>query len=78
VIERARRSLVADRRTHRLAPDHACQAHFAHQSFHRAARDGKAFSHHLAPHLPHIVNREVLGKNTGDLRLEGEILAIPR
>src|SRR3546814_9852423 len=31
VIGRARCRLVADGRTHRLASDHACQAHLAHQ-----------------------------------------------
>lgn len=55
VIEPARRCFVADGRAHRLAPDHPCQAHFAHQPCGRTAGNRKAFPHHLPPDLAHAV-----------------------
>src|SRR3546814_7435239 len=57
VIGRARCRLVADGRTHRLASDHACQAHLAHQPFNRTAGDLKAFPHHLPPNPAHPEHR---------------------
>ena len=63
VIARARCRLVADGRTHRLAPDHACQAHLMHQPFDGATGDHEALPHHLPPYLTHAVDREVLRKH---------------
>src|SRR3546814_17921309 len=73
VIGRARCRLVADGRTHRLASDHACQAHLAHQPFHRTAGDLKAFPHHLPPNHPHTEHREVLGEYADDLGLHRQV-----
>jgi hypothetical protein len=73
VIARARCRLVADGRTHRLAPDHACQAHLMHQPFDGATGDHKALPHHLPPYLPHAVDGKVLREHASDLGLEDQI-----
>jgi hypothetical protein len=72
VIQRAWRRLVLNRGAHRLATDDTLQTHPAHQPLHRATGDIEAFTHHLPPDLPHAVNLEVLGEDTGDLRLQGD------
>src|SRR3546814_12497547 len=73
VIGRARCRLVADGRTHRLASDHACQAHLAHQPFNRTAGDLKAFPHHLPPKPAHTEYREVHGAYAGALGLKRQV-----
>jgi hypothetical protein len=78
MIQRAWRRLVLKRGAHRHATDDALQTHPAHQPLHRATGDFEAFTHHLPPDLPHAVNLEVLGEDTRDLGLQGEILPGPR
>src|SRR5690606_27524015 len=73
VIERARSGLVPDRGAHWLASNATLQAEFPHQSLHRASRNIEPFPLHLSPNLPDAIDREVLGKDPHDLRLEGFI-----
>jgi hypothetical protein len=70
VIERARRSLVADRGPHRLATDYPLQTQIAHQPLDGASGHGEALAVHLPPDLAHAVNAEILGKDAHDLRLQ--------
>ncbi len=70
VIERAWRSLVADRGAHVLATDHALQAQFPHQPFDGASGDRKALAVHLPPDLAYPIDAEVLGKDAHHLRLQ--------
>jgi hypothetical protein len=65
--------LVTDRRSDRLAADHALQAKGSHQPCHRAAGNVVAFALHLPPDLAHAVNPEVLVEHPLDLRLQGVI-----
>jgi hypothetical protein len=67
VVERAWRSLVADRGPHRLATDHPLQAQIAHQARDGAASDSEALAVHLPPDLAHAVHAEILGKDAHDL-----------
>src|SRR5262249_40444531 len=67
VIERARCSLVADRGSHRLTPDHSLQAQIAHQARDGTTGNGKALTVHLPPDLAHAVHAEILGKDAHDL-----------
>jgi hypothetical protein len=55
-----------------------CQTHLAHQPLDGAAGNRKALAHDLPPNLAHAINREVLGKHTSDLGLEGPIPLRPR
>jgi len=73
VIQRAWCGLIADRGSHRLAADHALEAHGPHQPFHGAARGLLTFALQLAPDLAGAIDREVLGEHAGDLGLEGRI-----
>ena len=70
VIQRAKRCLVADRRPHGLATDHALQAQARHQPLDRAARDRKAFSPQLPPDLTRAVDAEVLLEDPLNLDLQ--------
>jgi hypothetical protein len=70
VIERARRSLVADRGSYRLATDYPLQTQIAHQPLDGASGHSKALAVHLPPDLPHTVNAEILGKDAHDFWLQ--------
>jgi len=70
LIERARRGLVADRRLHRLAPDHALQAEITYQPLDRAAGKVETFTLHLPPDFPRAVGAEVLGEHAQHFGLE--------
>lgn len=49
------------------ATNGALEAHLAHQTLDRAARDGEALPKQLAPHLTHAVDRTVLLPDALDL-----------
>lgn len=55
----ARRSVVADRGAHGLAPHHAAQAGLPHQSLDRAARRHNALALQLLPDLVGTVDLKV-------------------
>lgn len=67
LIQRTRRRLVAERRAHRLAADHALKAQVPHQPLDRATGDGEPLTPHLPPDLAHAVNTEVLGEDAQHL-----------
>src|SRR5690606_8604444 len=62
---------VADRGANRFAANDTLQAELPHQPLHRASRNIEPFPLHLSPSLPDAIDREVLGKDPHDLRLEG-------
>ncbi len=70
LVEWARSGLVADRCAHRFAANDTLQAKLPHQSLHRASRNIEPFPLHLSPDLADAIDREVLGKDPHDLRLE--------
>src|SRR4051794_25448223 len=70
MVQRARRRLVADRRAHRFATDHALQAKVCHQPLDGAAGDHKAFSLQLPPDLPRAIDAEVLCEDPLNLDLQ--------
>ena len=76
VIQRAWRRLVADRRPHGLATDHALQAKARHQPLDCAAGEREAFSPELPPDLPRAVDAEVLREDP--LNLDRECGVPPR
>lgn len=73
LVERARSRLVADRGADRFAANDTLQAEVSHQPLHRASRKIESFALHLPPDLADAIDREVLGKDPHDLRLEGFI-----
>lgn len=77
VIERARRSLVADRGSHRLATDYPLQTQIAHQPLDGASGHSEALAVHLPPDLTHAVNAEILGEDAHDLGLQALIAPDP-
>ena len=68
VIQRTRRRLVADRRPHRLAADHAlqAQARISRSTVQRATIE--AFALQLPPDLAHAVDAEVLRRRRAESR----------
>ncbi|MDB5578321.1 MAG: hypothetical protein JWR80_3497 [Bradyrhizobium sp.] len=70
VIERAQRSLVADRGADGLTTEHALQTEFPHQLFDDTSGDGEALAVHLPPGLADSVDAEVPGKDAHHLGLQ--------
>ena len=70
LVERARSSLVADRGAKWLSSNDTWQAEVPHQPLHCASGHVETFSLHLSPNLPDAIDREGLGKDAQDLRLE--------
>src|SRR5690606_10610276 len=62
--------LVADGGLHRLAADHALQAHALHQPCDSTAGDVEALPLHLPPDLAHAVDAEVLVEHPPHLLLQ--------
>jgi hypothetical protein len=73
VIQRAWRSLVADRCSDGFAADNPLQTDIAHQSRHRAAGDIEAFAVELSPDFADAVDLEVLIEDAPNLDLQGGI-----
>lgn len=74
VIQRAWRSLVADRGFDGLAANNPLQTHVPHQSRNRATGNIEAFTLELSPDLVHAVDGEVLIEHAPDLDLQGDVL----
>src|SRR5215207_4559362 len=70
VIQRARCGLIADRRAHRLAPDHPLQAHGLHQTLYGAARNIEAFALQLPPDLANAIDPNVLLEDPANFNLQ--------
>jgi len=77
-VQRAWSGLVAHRRAHRLAPDHALQTEAPHQPLDRTTGDRKTLPAKLPPDFPHPVDAEVLGEHAGDLDLQVGVPPGPR
>ena len=73
LVERTRSRFVADRGADRFAANDTLQAEVPHQPLHRTSRNIEPFPLHLPPNLADPIDREVLGKDPHDLRLEGFI-----
>ena len=67
-VEQARRLVVTDRRAQDFASHHTLQSAPAHQSFHRAARHGTAFTAELSPDLVVAIDLHVGLPDALDLR----------
>src|SRR5512134_2489332 len=76
-VERARGGLVADRRPHGFAADHALQIHGLHQPRYRAAGDVEAFAPKLTPDLANAVDLEISLEHAPDLDRQGGIWLAP-
>src|SRR5512134_2796830 len=72
-VERARGGLVADRRPHGFAADHALRIHGLHQPRYRAAGDVEAFAPKLTPDLANAVDLEIPLEHAPDLDRQGGI-----
>ena len=77
LVGRARRRLVADRRSHRLATRYALQPQLPHQARHRAACHVDAFPLQLPPDLANPVDLEVLVPDSLDLSAQSRVTARP-
>lgn len=73
LVERTRSRVVADRCADRFAANDTLQAEVPHQPLHRTSRNIEPFPLHLPPNLADTIDREVLGKDSHDLGLEGFI-----
>ena len=72
-VERTRRSLVADRRSNRLATYGTLQTHAPHQARDRAAGHRGPLPAELPPDLAHAVDPEVLIEHASDLDRQSRV-----
>ncbi len=76
-VERAWCCLVADGGAHRLAADHASQAHQPHQAGDDAAGDVEPFAPQLPPDLAHALDAEVLLEHAAHLQAKRIVTPSP-
>jgi hypothetical protein len=78
LVLRARRRLVAHRRSNRLAAHDALQTHGPHQPLDRATRHAFSLPQQLPPNLAHAINLEIVVEDAPDFLAQNRIAPRPR